>query len=492
VLQLIYRKLGESGELTDDTSKHSPVLGSIKPKVASLFGTTNIQRRASHGGATNAQSEGLFVSKINDDMSHFTLRLGFSRLNKLQQNWFIQQECRLLSLRLILALESESAQRSSGSDEVFLGRFLRQNGVDFPIVICTPDVSTESAPPLQTHMEGLESVEFADPKLNAHIQNSSHYATGVSAALKVPAWPDGGQFVKRRRCFVSGGFAFVPFQYVDRLLTSRFDRLISSSFDSLKRQESYLQRKVFDDIRLRGLFKTLERDHLSLGTAASRAESALNIRLSPENLNELSKASFPPCMRRLSDTLKTSGHLKYQGRLQLWRFFKSCGMTVEEQLSYWKSVWDQPEKFDKQHKYNIRHAYGLEGKRVAYSSYPCSKIIHELPITGGAVHGCPFKTFDRAPLRRLLQSYGAPPLGHKLEKSLDLAEAQHIELACVEFFKCTHSHSAADAVGTAPISYFKESTNYYQRKQGGTGGGENDSNNAQSTTSATQVQHMID
>lgn len=47
--------------------------------------------------------------------------------------------------------------------------------------------------------------------------------------------------------------------------------------------------------------------------------------ITAEMVPELSKISFPYCMRSLQDALKANHHLKHEGRQQLNLFLKVCG-----------------------------------------------------------------------------------------------------------------------------------------------------------------------
>ena len=48
------------------------------------------------------------------------------------------------------------------------------------------------------------------------------------------------------------------------------------------------------------------------------------------------------------------------------------GLSIEEALAFWWKAFSaggmQQDKFNKEYRYNIRHSYGLEGKRANYSA----------------------------------------------------------------------------------------------------------------------------
>jgi DNA primase large subunit len=100
-------------------------------------------------------------------------------------------------------------------------------------------------------------------------------------------------------------------------------------------------------------------------------------------IDELSTKHFPICMRNMHDHLRRERHLKYQGRLQYGLFlkvpkisfsmrylisYKVLGLSIEESLLFWRGGFRNlsDDEFSKKYKYNVRHSYGLEGKRVNY------------------------------------------------------------------------------------------------------------------------------
>mgnify|MGYP001601792723 CR=1 FL=1 len=71
--------------------------------------------------------------------------------------------------------------------------------------------------------------------------------------------------------------------------------------------------------------------HLSMGfTAGITSEytvstNKLGEAITAEMVPALAETSFPFCMRSMQDTLKSSHHLKHEGRQQLNLFLKVCG-----------------------------------------------------------------------------------------------------------------------------------------------------------------------
>jgi len=95
---------------------------------------------------------------------------------------------------------------------------------------------------------------------------------------------------------------------------------------------------------------------------------------------------IPPCIDGIIKNLKKNRHLKYEDRQILSLFLKDAGVPVEETITYFRSNFKvSSDIFDKNYLYNIRHNYGLEGKRANYSCYSCTRIISK-PTS----FGCPF------------------------------------------------------------------------------------------------------
>jgi DNA primase large subunit len=72
---------------------------------------------------------------------------------------------------------------------------------------------------------------------------------------------------------------------------------------------------------------------------------------------------FPACMRNLHANLRKNSRLKHFGRLQYTLFLKGLGLSMDECIAFWRCSFKliSDDTFNKEYKYNIRHAYGDVG-----------------------------------------------------------------------------------------------------------------------------------
>lgn len=62
---------------------------------------------------------------------------------------------------------------------------------------------------------------------------------------------------------------------------------------------------------------------------------------------QLSKQSFPLCMRHLHETLRATHHLKHGGRIQYGLFIKGIGLSLEHSLKFWRDEFTKNIDVDK-------------------------------------------------------------------------------------------------------------------------------------------------
>lgn len=162
------------------------------------------------------------------------------------------------------------------------------------------------------------------------------------------------------------------------------------------------------------------------------------------------------------------------------------------------------DKFNKEYRYNIRHNYGLEGKRHNYTpkreasqvlkpirvaeidlrrhaklNNSCQQII--LRDQPGALdsHGCPFRHFSATALSTALATtYRVPPTTQEHKEILDAVKNNHFHVACTRLFEVTHADKGVkkgDGVGqgesiTHPNRYFDASRKLDIDRQAAAGG----------------------
>ena len=143
--------------------------------------------------------------------------------------------------------------------------------------------------------------------------------------------------------------------------------------------------RMDEDTRLEPILANLSQGFIAgIGSEWSTSENA-GEGIRAEMVDELARQHFPMCMRNLHENLKRNHHLKHFGRLQYGLFLKVghlllenkvqlhldsqvLGLSIEEALAFWRKSFSghTDDQFNKHYKYNIRHSYGLEGRRANY------------------------------------------------------------------------------------------------------------------------------
>jgi DNA primase large subunit len=199
-----------------------------------------------------------------------------------------------------------------------------------------------------------------------------------------------------------------------------------------------------------------------------------NLQPTAANVDALSQ-HFPLCMSNLHRNLRDNSHLKHFARLQYTLFLKGLGLSLEDCIVFWRRSFKlmTDDKFNKEYKYNIRHAYGDVGgdanrRGRGYSPYSCQKLLTEPLPSAGQLHGCPYRTYSPDNLISLLQNTGVSD--RELLKTVkDDIGKQRYHVACNRVFEHQHrkeikevkdkglwSASELDTI-LHPNTYFKRS-----------------------------------
>jgi DNA primase large subunit len=116
--------------------------------------------------------------------------------------------------------------------------------------------------------------------------------------------------------------------------------------------------------------------------------------------------------------------------------------------------------FTKSYAYNIRHNYGLEGKRANYNPYPCVRIITTNAPSVGDHHGCPFKHFSQENLRNTILHFGVRET--EAETICETAQNGHYQVACTRYFEAIHPNVAKESVMAIehPNQFYQQSLEF--------------------------------
>ncbi|KAI0302106.1 eukaryotic and archaeal DNA primase, large subunit-domain-containing protein [Russula brevipes] len=228
-------------------------------------------------------------------------------------------------------------------------------------------------------------------------------------------WTSVPDLVEKRRVFLKDGWAYVP-----------------------SREQSSI---VFQEFQTR-LGRALEGFIAGIGSEWSTSEN-VGEGIRAEMVDELAHKHFPMCMRNLHENLKRSHHLKHFGRLQYGLFLKVLGLSIEDALIFWRKSFSghTDDEFNKHYKYNIRHSYGLEGRRANYPAKSCQQILMNDQPSASDSHGCPYRHFSPDNLRTaLLSTYASQGLTETdLPEIMNTVRAEAYHVACTRVYEITHA-----------------------------------------------------
>lgn len=250
------------------------------------------------------------------------------------------------------------------------------------------------------------------------------------------------ELVESRRILVKGGKAYIPSKEQMSIVLAGFQERLERGLDLTARALPRLD----EDDRLSPIL-----DHLSKNFAtpdSTLADSDTILHGAPINASSIDQLSqhFPLCMRNLHMTLRRNNHLKHFGRFQYTLFLKGLGLTMEDCLIFWRQSFKliTDDTFNKEYRYNIRHAYGDVGgdairRGRGYSPFSCQKILTEHPPGSGESHGCPYRHFSTDNLTSLLQATGVNDRD-VLQGVRDDADKKRYHIACNRVFEWTHKN----------------------------------------------------
>jgi DNA primase large subunit len=359
----------------------------------------------------------LYEERRQDHISHFILRLAYCQSEDLKR-WFIAQELDLFRYRL-----------ESNPDD--LSSFLHHADLQY-----TPISEEEKRDKMPFLV--ASSIKLTE----GIIRSEDYFKVHFTEALDL---------VRGRKVYLEKGYAYIPKQDLVSIIQGTFRSMLSRDLAITARSLPSLE----EEDRLMPMLKNFSHHYVGENYANKQAG-----RVTPEDIDTLSRKSFPLCMRQLHQALRDNHHLKHFGRLQYGLFLKGIGLTLEDALRFWRTEFVKimdGEKFEKSYSYNVRHSYGKEGKRANYTPYSCLKIIISNSPGPGDHHGCPFKHSDPDLLKQRLHAYKQQYPKLKVDEVMELVEGQHYQLACIKYFELTHEIADAGFSLNHPNQYFDES-----------------------------------
>ncbi|KAH7644162.1 DNA primase large subunit [Dermatophagoides farinae] len=363
-----------------------------------------------------------FEARKRDHISHFLLRIYYCQNEELRR-WFISRESELLRIRFI---------ESSFSDASSLEECLLYYGYKYEIVS------------MVDNHDLFHKVDWAE--YNRRNQQQIAFKLKFEEAFDL---------MRFRKVYLHDGYAYIGSNEIISVLCQGFKTNLSRE---LTRMHSYFY--SFGEERLIWRLESLHHHYILNAKSSNRNNSQDNDngreRIHLNEINELSRNMFPPCMRSIHDRLRRDHHLKHYGRLYYGLYLKAAGLSMDDSMEFFRNELSitNPEKFQKEYSYTIRYIYGKAGKRVQLSAYKCHKIINDNAPGPNDTHGCPFRHFDVKNLKALLVRYGVNNDNDLEEIVQKVTEDKNYTGACGKYFSIKYGQDLPDQSVYHPNQFF--------------------------------------
>ncbi|MDH5782340.1 MAG: DNA primase regulatory subunit PriL [Candidatus Bathyarchaeota archaeon] len=87
--------------------------------------------------------------------------------------------------------------------------------------------------------------------------------------------------------------------------------------------------------------------------------------------SEVIIVAYPPCIKRLHETISSGHHISHIGRFTLTTFLINIGMSTENVVDLFRSLADFNERMTR---YQVEHLAGLKGSRIKYIPPKCDTL----------------------------------------------------------------------------------------------------------------------
>ena len=362
-------------------------------------------------------------TKLNNDIaSHFILAIIMCK-NDSDMKWFIRQETKLFKARLDF------------QKKYSMYRILSKLGLEL----------SEYIP---KKYDGLDMNKIKFRFLSDTYKNDKE-------KIYFCKFEDALNLVSSHLYYLNKGNIYIPESDLQKIFTLVFEQKMEKTLNKIRAKTETIKK----DRRIREILLSFEKEKQNImRDEAAKMEKEMPNDEKLRTMNDIdivSEKCFPLCMSLIERHINQYSHLTHFGRLQYTLFLKGAGLPVDEALKFFQKKYEKKtpiDKFEKEYAYNIRHSYGLEGKRVSYTPYTCEKIINMNGPMGRECHGCPYKTYSADNLRKLLNTCNLNPLD--IEEIISKKKNNEYQMACVKYFEGKFPKIQGDGVGIHPNRYF--------------------------------------